>query len=208
MERLQFEVELAADEDPKNNIIIIKSITKEDGTTYLIPPGFQAEHLKHLSKLLDAIAEEGFRLKLTKCKFAAQSVRFLGHIVEGNTITPLKDNLRSIAEFPAPQNKKQIRQFLDHKPLENLNIKNRTDDELGDMTHYLSQYNFVIKYNPGKCNTEADCLSRNPVYESHENEEDKLKTVNIGRDRKSANTSEQAGALTQYRAPEQNHFPG
>ncbi|GBP78401.1 hypothetical protein EVAR_58191_1 [Eumeta japonica] len=28
MERLQFEVELAADEDPKNNIIIIKSITK------------------------------------------------------------------------------------------------------------------------------------------------------------------------------------
>ncbi|GBP44985.1 CD109 antigen [Eumeta japonica] len=139
------------------------------------------EHLKHLSKLLDAIAEEGFRLKLTKCKFAAQSVRFLGHIVEGNTITPLKDNLRSIAEFPAPQNKKQIRQFLDHKPLENLNIKNRTDDELGDMTHYLSQYNFVIKYNPGKCNTEADCLSRNPVYESHENEEDKLKTVNIVR---------------------------
>ncbi|GBO99336.1 hypothetical protein EVAR_577_1 [Eumeta japonica] len=139
------------------------------------------EHLKNLSKLLDAIAEEGFRLKLTKCKFAAQSVRFLGHIVEGNTITPLKDNLRSIAEFPAPQNKKQIRQFLDHKPLENLNIKNRTDDELGDMTHYLSQYNFVIKYNPGKCNTEADCLSRNPVYESHENEEDKLKTVNIVR---------------------------
>ncbi|GBP16499.1 hypothetical protein EVAR_10070_1 [Eumeta japonica] len=139
------------------------------------------EHLKHLSKLLDAIAEEGFRLKLTKCKFAAQSVRFLGHIVEGNTITPLKDNLRSIAEFPAPQNKKQIRQFLDHKPLENLNIKNRTDDELGDMTHYLSQYNFVIKYNPGKSNTEADCLSRNPVYESHENEEDKLKTVNIVR---------------------------
>ncbi|GBP06471.1 Irregular chiasm C-roughest protein [Eumeta japonica] len=148
------------------------------------------EHLKHLSKLLDAIAEEGFRLKLTKCKFAAQSVRFLGHIVEGNTITPLKDNLRSIAEFPAPQNKKQIRQFLDHKPLENLNIKNRTDDELGDMTHYLSQYNFVIKYNPGKCNTEADCLSRNPVYESHENEEDKLKTVNIAKQKRQSNKSD------------------
>ncbi|KAK9887597.1 hypothetical protein WA026_023480 [Henosepilachna vigintioctopunctata] len=236
------------------------------------------EHMEHLSQLLDAIAEEGFRLKLTKCKFAAQSVRFLGHIVKNNTITPLKDNLRSIAGFAAPQNKKQIRQFLgkvnfynkyipnatiildpihnllrknisfdwsddcenafqtiknhlcsapilaifdreaptfiytdasikgigailkqtqkcgemkpvaffskklndsqkkkkaifleclaikeslkfwqhwligssftiytDHKPLENLNIKNRTDDELGDMIHYLSQYNFVIK---------------------------------------------------------------
>ncbi|GBP00377.1 hypothetical protein EVAR_942_1 [Eumeta japonica] len=50
MERLQFEVELAADEDPKNNIIIIKSITKEDGTTYLIPPGFQA--VKHHLQLI------------------------------------------------------------------------------------------------------------------------------------------------------------
>ncbi|GBP86728.1 hypothetical protein EVAR_63733_1 [Eumeta japonica] len=248
MERLQFEVELAADEDPKNNIIIIKSITKRmerhisyrqvfkqpasreillkrpyrcslddkkeiekqieqllknelieesyspfaapvtlafkrdegkksrlcidfrDLNKIIIPqpqpfPLIEdlLEHLKHLSKLLDAIAEEGFRLKLTKCKFAAQSVRFLGHIVEGNTITPLKDNLRSIAEFPAPQNKKQIRQFLDHKPLENLNIKNRTDDELGDMTHYLSQYNFVIKYNPGPAEKPFQIMSIDTV---------------------------------------------
>lgn len=270
------------------------------------------EHMDHLSRLLKAIAEEGFRLKLPKCKFAAESVKYLGHLIKDNTITPLKDNIRAIAQFPAPQNRKQVRQFLgkvnfynkyipnaaktldplhnllrkhvkyewcakcekafqtikeylcsapilaiydreaptfiytdaciegigailkqtqkdgeikpvaffskklnasqkkkkaifleclaikeslkfwqhwllgksftiytDHKPLENLNIKNRTDDELGDMTHYLSQYNFVIKYNPGRDNIEADCLSRNPVFESNENEEDKLKTVNI-----------------------------
>lgn len=47
------------------------------------------------------------------------------------------------------------------------------------MTHYLSQYNFVIKYNPDRYNTEAECLSRNPVYESHENKEDNLRTVNV-----------------------------
>ena len=47
------------------------------------------------------------------------------------------------------------------------------------MTHYLPQYNFKIIYNPGRENTEADCLSRNPVYEYYENNEDKLKTVNI-----------------------------
>ncbi|KAK9871738.1 hypothetical protein WA026_014191 [Henosepilachna vigintioctopunctata] len=50
MSRLQFDVELAADEDPKNNIIIIKSITKENGITYLIPPCFQAA--KHHLQLL------------------------------------------------------------------------------------------------------------------------------------------------------------
>ncbi|XP_049308621.1 uncharacterized protein LOC125777574 [Bactrocera dorsalis] len=50
MEKLQFEVELAADEDPKNNIMVIKSITTEDGITYLIPLGFQA--VKHHPQLI------------------------------------------------------------------------------------------------------------------------------------------------------------
>lgn len=27
--------------------------------------------------------------------------------------------------------------YFDHKPLENLNIKARTDEELGDLTYYL-----------------------------------------------------------------------
>lgn len=69
--------------------------------------------------------------------------------------------------------------YSDHKPLENLNIKVRTDEELGDLTYYLSQYNFKIKYNPGNSNQEADCLSRNPVLESCENNDDFLKVVNL-----------------------------
>lgn len=69
--------------------------------------------------------------------------------------------------------------FSDHKPLENMNIKARTDEELGDLTHYLSQYDFEIKYKPGKYNLEADCLSRNPVLKPHENEDEILKTVNL-----------------------------
>jgi len=68
----------------------------------------------------------------------------------------------------------------DHKPLEKMNIRARTDEELGDLTHYLSQYEFKVIYVPGKNNTEADCLSRNPVLESNiEEEEDLLKTVNF-----------------------------
>ncbi|CAF4935631.1 unnamed protein product [Pieris macdunnoughi] len=74
---------------------------------------------------------------------------------------------------------KEFTVYSDHKPLENMNIKSRTDEELGDLTYYLSQFNFKIKYNPGKSNQEADCLSRNPVLEPYDNNDDFLKVVNI-----------------------------
>ena len=60
-----------------------------------------------------------------------------------------------------------------------MRIKTRTDETLGDLIHYLSQYNFKIIYSPGKHNIEADALSRNPVLESFENEEEVLKVANI-----------------------------
>lgn len=251
-------------------------------------------------------------MKFVKCTFAADSVKYLGHIIQNNFVRPLKDNLISIKNFPIPKTQKNVRQFLgkinfyhkyvpniaikldplhnllrkgqpfiwtkecqksfdelknilltqpvltifdpnlpihiytdasllgvggvlkqpqknkeekpvayfskklnevqkrkkaiyleclaikecvkywqhyligkkftvfsDHKPLENMNIKSRTDEELGDLTYYLSQYDFVVKYSPGKYNLEADCLSRNPVLEPNENMEEQLKVVNL-----------------------------
>lgn len=270
------------------------------------------EHIQHLCRLLEAIQKEGFKLKFSKCTFAKDYAKYLGHIIQSNSITPLKDYLTAVKNFPIPETRKNIRQFLgkvnfhhkfvphsaiildplhnllrkdvkfvwspecqksfekmkellcskpilkifdpdkpikiytdasikgigavlkqedengvnkpvayfskkltetqkkkkaiyieclaikeavkywqhwlmgkefivysDHKPLENLNIKARTDEELGDLTYYLSQYNFKIKYNPGKNNQEADCLSRNPVLETNENTDDFLKVVNL-----------------------------
>lgn len=270
------------------------------------------EHVSHLTLLMEAIKKEGFRLKFTKCTFAANSVKYLGHIIQNNSFKPVNDNLISIKEFPIPKTQKNVRQFLgkinfyhdfipksaiildplhnllrknqkfiwcnncqeafetiknllctqpvleifdqhlpiniytdaslqgigailkqtqpdgkekpvayfskklneaqkkkkaiyleclaikeavkywqywligksftvysDHKPLENMNLKSRTDEELGDLTYYLSQYEFTIKYSPGKQNLEADCLSRNPVLESDINADEQLKIVNM-----------------------------
>lgn len=271
-----------------------------------------SDHIVHLAKLFQAIKIEGFRLKFSKCTFATDSVKYLGHIIQNNAVRPLKDNLVSIKNFPTPKTQKHVRQFLgkinfyhkyvpkmaikleplhnllrkgqifnwtkacqesfdemkeilcsqpiltifdpnlpihiytdasilgvgavlkqpqenneekpvayfsrklnevqkrkkaiyleclaikecvnywqhwligrkftvfsDHKPLENMNIKSRTDEELGDLTYYLSQYNFKIKYSPGRYNIEADCLSRNPVLEPDENLHEQLQIVNL-----------------------------
>lgn len=270
------------------------------------------EHREYLSRLLEAIQTEGLRLKFTKCKFANNHAKYLGHIIENNSIRPLKDYLPAVKNFPVPKTRKNIRQFLgkvnfhhkflphsaiildplhnllrkdvkfiwsaecqeslkkiktllcsepilnifnpelqiyiytdasikgvgavlkqqgkngdskpvayfskklsdnkkkkkviyleclaikeavkywqhwlmgnefivysDHKPLENMNIKARTDEELGDLTYYLSQYNFKIRYNPGKANQEADCLNRNLVLEPYDNTKDFLKVVHL-----------------------------
>lgn len=69
--------------------------------------------------------------------------------------------------------------ITDHKPLENLRINSRTDEELGDMLLFLSQFDFRVTYRPGMRNVEADSLSRNPVMEDFAETEELIKTVNF-----------------------------
>jgi len=70
------------------------------------------EHILHLSRLLDAIQTEGFRLKFSKSIFAKNYAKYLGNIIENNSIKPLKDYLTAVKNFPVPETKKNIRQFL------------------------------------------------------------------------------------------------
>lgn len=70
------------------------------------------ENMEHVSKLLEAILKGGFRLKLAKCSIADDHAKYLGHIIKNNTITPLKDYLSAVKDFPVPETRKNIRQFL------------------------------------------------------------------------------------------------
>lgn len=63
--------------------------------------------------------------------------------------------------------------------MENINTKARTDEKLGDLKYYLSQYSFKIKYNLGKSHQESDCFIRNPVLNRFENTNDIFKIINL-----------------------------
>ncbi|XP_043270945.1 uncharacterized protein [Venturia canescens] len=272
------------------------------------------DHMKHIELTLKALQEQGIKLNLAKCVFTQSKITYLGHEIGNNCVRPLNDNVIAINNFPTPQTRKHIRQFLgkinfyleyiprstilleplhnllrknveykwskycqesfkkikeylcskpilaifdpaipikiytdaclqgvgailkqnqsdgkikpvfffsrkltesqktkraiyieclaikeailywqyyligqkftvftDHKPLENFNIKKCNDPELRQILNYLSQFDFEIKYNPGKKNLEADCLSRNPVLDgdSREDETSRIKIVNF-----------------------------
>ncbi len=68
------------------------------------------DHLIHTEKLT-AILQEGLRLKLLKCNFATNSVKYLGHIIENCITKPINDNILPIKNFPTHISKKNIRQF-------------------------------------------------------------------------------------------------
>ena len=69
-------------------------------------------HLKHLDLVFKALIEEGIKLKLSKCIFGAPKVKFLGHIISGEGISPLNSNTIAIRKFPIPSCKKDIQKFL------------------------------------------------------------------------------------------------
>ena len=70
------------------------------------------EHLIHLKAILEKLRDAGLKLKLKKCYFAKNSVKYLGHIVSQSGISPDPEKIASMTTFPAPKNIAQLRTFL------------------------------------------------------------------------------------------------
>ena len=70
------------------------------------------EHLQRLDIVLERITSAGLTLKPSKCQWLKTSVTFLGHIVsdKGVTVDPAK--VKSVEEFPTPQNNTDVRSFI------------------------------------------------------------------------------------------------
>nr|GEV23526.1 hypothetical protein [Tanacetum cinerariifolium] len=118
-----------------------------------LPPEFQdeKEHEEHLKAILELLKEEKLYAKFSKCEFWIPKVQFLSHVIDsrGTHVDPAK--IESIKDWASPKMPTEIRQFLDQKEL---NMRQRRWLEL------LSDYDYDIRYHPGKANVVADALSR------------------------------------------------
>lgn len=69
-------------------------------------------HVARLRLLFHKIRLSGMTLKLSKCKFLRQEIKFLGHIITPMGMHMDPEKLRAINEFPVPRNKKELHSFI------------------------------------------------------------------------------------------------
>lgn len=70
------------------------------------------DHERHLGIVLDRLKGAKLTVKLAKCKFAQNCVRFLGHEIGSGTRSPSEIKIQAIKDFPRPSTKTNVRAFL------------------------------------------------------------------------------------------------
>uniref|UniRef100_A0A5S6Q5H5 RNA-directed DNA polymerase n=1 Tax=Trichuris muris TaxID=70415 RepID=A0A5S6Q5H5_TRIMR len=78
----------------------------------LLASASEAEHLQLLTRLFDRLAVYGIKVNPDKCVLGANSLVFLGHLIDCNGIQPSPEKVAAIQRFPKPTTTKQLRQFL------------------------------------------------------------------------------------------------
>jgi hypothetical protein len=70
------------------------------------------EHLQHLRLVFERLRQHGIVINPSKCVFGVKELDFLGHHINSNGITPLKDKVQVICDFPQPDSQRKLRQFI------------------------------------------------------------------------------------------------
>ena len=70
------------------------------------------EHRVHLAQLFQRLQDYGLVLNPAKCVFAQPELKFLGHRVSAEGITPAADRVQAIRDFPQPKTVRQLMEFL------------------------------------------------------------------------------------------------
>ncbi|KAJ8014421.1 hypothetical protein DPEC_G00040040 [Dallia pectoralis] len=72
----------------------------------------QQQHDASLKRVLHALDKAGLKLNMQKCKFNQTSLRFLGHTISKDGLLPDQDQIKAVAQAPAPHDTSSLRSFL------------------------------------------------------------------------------------------------
>ncbi len=71
-----------------------------------------AEHIEHITAVLERLLAAGLKLKLSKCTFGAAALKYLGYIVSADGISVDPDKVAAIHRLPRPTTPPEARSFL------------------------------------------------------------------------------------------------
>ena len=78
----------------------------------LIASSTPDEHTHHLRAVLERFQQYGVIINPSKCELGVESLQFLGHQVDSKGTQPLEAKVKAIQEFPQPESRKKLREFL------------------------------------------------------------------------------------------------
>ena len=84
-------------------------------------------HCQILAEVLDRLRAHNLTVKLSKCKFAYSSIKYLGFILGENTLQPQHDKIEAIVQLKPPTTKRGLRSFLGMVSFYSMFIPNMSD---------------------------------------------------------------------------------
>lgn len=70
------------------------------------------EHEERLLRVLDRLGEVGLKLSPDKCQICQTQVKYLGHIVSADGVSPDPSKIEAVTKWPMPTNLKALQSFL------------------------------------------------------------------------------------------------
>lgn len=70
------------------------------------------EHKEHLRRVFQRLREHKLYVKITKCSFCQQQLKYLGFVVGKDGLQPDMDKVSTVVDWPRPTNVTEVRQFL------------------------------------------------------------------------------------------------
>jgi hypothetical protein len=77
----------------------------------VISPSWES-HLQHLRQVLELLAVDQWKIKMSKCSFARNTIAYLGHIISSQGVATDQGKIEAISAWLVSSNIKELRSFL------------------------------------------------------------------------------------------------